>query len=161
MISHFYKSRRNVIIVQDDEERGFNRKQVVDVWWGGLKGNGGLMMILSYLLKNSLQWKQAEIRLKIVVPSEEAAEKAEANLSAMLAKMRVGFQFHILVSKGESFWDILSRESAASDMVMMGLAIPEGDFNAYYSQLKERTRRLPTKVFVLAAQDIEFEEVLS
>ena len=43
----------------------------------------------------------------------------------------------------------------------MGLAMPEDDFKAYYSTLKERTRHLPTKVFVLAAQDIEFEEVLS
>ena len=161
MINHFYKSRRNVIIVQDDEDRGFNRKKVVDIWWGGLKGNGGLMMILAYLLKNSLQWKEAQVKLKMVVPSEEAAKKAEANLSDMLTRMRVGFKFHILVSGGESFWNILNRESADSDLVMMGLAMPEEDFKGYYSRLKERTRDLPTKVFVLAAQDIEFEEVLS
>jgi solute carrier family 12 sodium/potassium/chloride transporter 2 len=161
MIGHFHKSRRNVIIVQDDENKGFKRKQVVDIWWGGLKGNGSLMIILAYLLKNSLDWQQAQVNIKMVAPSEEAAGNAKENLSAMLSRMRIGFQYHILVAKGENFWDILTRESANSDLVMMGLALPEEDFKGYYSKLKERTRNLPSKVFVLAAQDIEFEEVLS
>lgn len=161
MISHFHKSRRNVMIVQDDARKGFSRKRVVDIWWGGLKGNGGLMMVLGHLLKNSLHWRHTQINIKMVVSSDEAAAKAEANLSAMLARMRVGFQFRILVANGESFWDILYRESAGSDLVMMGLAPPQADFKAYYSRLKENTRHLPTRVYVLAAQDVKFEEVLS
>lgn len=161
MIGHFHKSRRNILIVQDDENKGYGRKQVVDIWWGGLKGNGSLMIILGYLLKNSLNWQQVQINIKMVVPSREAAEKAEENLSSLLSHMRIGFQYQILIAGEESFWDILNRESAGSDLVMMGLALPKGNFNAYYSKLKERTRYLPTKVFVLAAQDIEFEEVLS
>lgn len=161
MVSHFHKSRRNTIIVQDDDNKGFRNKRVVDIWWGGLKGNGSLMLILGYLLKNSPNWHRAQINIKMVVSTEEAAGKAKENLSALLSRMRIGFQYQILIAGGESFWDILNRESAASDMVMMGLAPPDGDFIPYYSKLKEQTRHLPTKVFVLAAQDIEFEEVLS
>lgn len=161
MIGHFHKSRRNILIVQDDENKGYGRKQVVDIWWGGLKGNGSLMMILGHLLKNSLNWQQVQINIKMAVPSREAAEKAEENLSSLLSRMRIGFQYQILVSGGEDFWTILNRESAESDLVMMGLALPEENFEEYYGKLKERTRHLPTKVFVLAAQDIKFEEVLS
>lgn len=161
MIAHFHKSKRNILIVQDDENKGYGRKQVIDIWWGGLKGNGSLMMILGYLLKNNRNWPQARINIKMVVPTPEAAEKAEENLSSLLSHMRMGFQYQILVSGGEDFWTLLNRESAGSDLVMMGLAPPGENFEAYYARLKERTRHLPTKVFVLAAQDIEFEEVLS
>jgi solute carrier family 12 sodium/potassium/chloride transporter 2 len=161
MITHFHKSRRNIIIVQDDKNRGFGKKQVVDIWWGGLRGNGSLMMILGYLLKNSLEWQQVQITIKMVVASKEAAEKAEENLASLLLRMRIGFQYKILVSAGESFWDIIRSESANSDLVLIGLAHPGSDFLQYYSLLKERTQNIPTKVFVLASQDIEFEEVLS
>lgn len=161
MISHCHKSRRNVIIVQDDDNRGFRKKQVIDVWWGGLKGNGSLMIILAYLLKNSIDWYRTQITIKMVVPSEEAAENARKNLSVILAGMRTGFHSHIIVSRGESFWNIMKKESKNTDMVMLGLAIPNSHFAEYYNGLKERTRNLPSKVFVLAAQNIEFEEVLS
>lgn len=47
-------------------------------------------------------------------------------------------------------------------MIMMGLAVPEqeGAFEDYYVRLKDRTKSLPTKVFVLAAQEVEFDKVL-
>ena len=56
----------------------------------------------------------------------------------------------------------MTEESKNSDMIMMGLAVPEqeGAFEDYYVRLKDRTKSLPTKVFVLAAQEVEFDKVL-
>lgn len=161
MINHFHKSRRNVLIVQGDD-KGFQQKEVVDIWWGGLKGNGSLMIILAYLLKNSREWSGATLNIKMVVHSEDASENAKENLTRILSEMRIGFEYQIIVANGENFWDIMVRESANSDLVMMGLAFPktEDGFETYYNQLKDRTQSLKTKVFVLAAQDIKFEEVL-
>lgn len=162
MISHFHKSRRNVVIVQGDDV-GFKKKETVDIWWGGLKGNGSLMIILAYLLKNSREWQGSTLNIKMVVASEEASQQAKENLTNILSKMRIGFTYHILVSKEENFWDVMARESANSDLVMMGLGFPEGEeekFEEYFQKLKENTKSLPTKIFVLAAQNIKFEEVL-
>ena len=58
----------------------------IDVWWGGLKRNGGLMITLAYLLQTSLPWRGAEVRIKMVVPSETAAAGAGPNLEALVAK---------------------------------------------------------------------------
>ncbi|EPR71080.1 putative solute carrier family 12 (potassium/chloride transporters), member 7 [Cyclobacterium qasimii M12-11B] len=162
MIRHFFKSRKNVIIVQDEGNVGFKKKEVIDIWWGGLKKNGSLMIILAYLLKNSREWQQASVNVKMVVPNKEAYSGAKDNLDKIFESMRTGFDYQILIADGRVFWDIMAEESKNSDLIMMGLAIPEeeGAFEDYYVTLKERTKSLPTKVFVLAGQEVEFDKVL-
>ncbi|MCK5652077.1 MAG: amino acid permease, partial [Gemmatimonadetes bacterium] len=46
MVRRFYDAQRNVLIVRDDEKLGFGAKRRIDLWWGGLQGNGALMLIL-------------------------------------------------------------------------------------------------------------------
>ncbi|MFC2150969.1 Na-K-Cl cotransporter [Bacteroidota bacterium] len=161
MINHFYKSKRNVIIMQDFVSDDFRNKKSVDIWWGGLKGNGGLMMILGYLMHNSPYWSNIKINIKMVVKTDEAAHMAQTNLKEMLSSMRVNFNTKVLVSKGESFWNILKHESSNSDLVMLGLKTPDENFTDYFEKLKENTNSIKKKIFVLASQDIEFKDVLS
>ncbi len=161
MINHFYKSKRNVIIMQDFVSEDFRNKKSVDIWWGGLKGNGGLMMILGYLMHISPYWQNIEITIKMVVATDEAAQIAQNNLTSMLTNMRVNFNTKVLVLKGEIFWDILKRESSESDLVMLGLKAPDENFGDYFEKLKEDTKDLNKKIFVLASQDIEFKDVLN
>lgn len=161
MISHFYKSKRNVIILQNNFFLDFKKQKNIDIWWGGLKGNGGLMMILGYLMKNSPHWQHVNICIKMAVPTEEAAKGARKNLSNILTEMRVGFESQVLISEGKNFWSLLKEESANSDMVMLGLKAPDNDFSNYYQCLKENTKSIKNKVFVLASQDIEFKDVLN
>ncbi|MFQ5572472.1 MAG: Na-K-Cl cotransporter, partial [Rhodothermales bacterium] len=160
MVTHFFQSRRNVIIVRDDESLGYGLRQRIDVWWGGLKGNGGLMMILAYLLQSSLAWRGVEVRLCMVVPSETAAQDAQANLSSIVHHIRTDFIPEVLVARGRPFDEILRETSKDADLVLMGMAEPNDDFEAYYEQLRERTQGLPSTVFVLAAEEIAFREVL-
>jgi hypothetical protein len=40
------------------------------------------------------------------------------------------------------------------------MAEPGADFEGYYAALQERTLGLPTTVFTLAAEDLEFGEVI-
>lgn len=50
MIAHFHSQQRNVMIVHENDEKGYGDRQRIDIWWGRLKGNGGLMIILGYLV---------------------------------------------------------------------------------------------------------------
>lgn len=161
MILHFYKSKRNIIIMQDFISEDFTNKKTVDIWWGGLKGNGGLMMILGYLMYNSPYWQDVVVNIKMVVKTDEAAKTAHKNLTELLSGMRIDFHTKVLVAKNQSFWDILKIESANSDLVMLGLKTPDKDFSDYFENLKENTKNLKKKIFVLASQDIEFKDVLS
>jgi hypothetical protein len=160
MIRHFYNSKRNVIIFQDDERHQRFNKKTLDIWWGGLNDNGSLMMILSYLLQNSLEWRDVNITLKMMVKKEEAADKARENLTSLLSGMRIRFNTSVLVAENESFWSVLRNESATTDLVMLGLNKPGTDFASYYETLKKNTEALHAKIFVLAAQDVSFKDVL-
>jgi len=162
MVERFYFSKRNVIIVRDDEERGFGNRDVIDIWWGGLQGNGALMLILAYLLQSSIRWQGARVRLKMVVPNEEAAREARKNLAMMAERTRTGAEPQVLAAEGRPFFEILQESSADADLVLMGIQRPTGPgtFEDYYVTLRERTEGLPSTVFVLAAEEIAFREVL-
>ena len=161
MIEHFWRSRRNVVIVRDADRVGFGDRKRIDIWWGGLQRNGALLMILGYLLKTSLAWRRAEIQLKMVVPTAAAAEDARRNLINMLEQTRTGLDPTVLVNDGRPGLEQLHESSRGADLILMGMAAPgEGDFAAYFEKLQERTRNLPCTVFVLASEDMEFREVL-
>ena len=160
MISHFYRSKRNIIILKEDEDRGFGRFKQIDIWWGGLKGNGSLMIVLAYLMQNSLDWRGASITLKMVVPNDTAAIDAEKNLSNVVESLRIDLNKQIIVANGRTFWEIIDASSRNSDLVMLGMAEPKNNYHEYYQSLLQKTSRLPTTLFVLAAQDLVFGEIL-
>ncbi len=160
MISQFHAAQRNTLIVRHNEQRSFGARRHIDVWWGGRKGNGALMVILSWLVSTSLQWRGSTVTVKMVVPTESASVGARANLENILHASRTNALTEVIVSEGRPFWDIIRESSASADLVFIGMAEPGHDFDAYYRQLQENTRGLPTTVFALAAEDLEFGEVI-
>jgi hypothetical protein len=161
MILNFYQSRRNVIIVREDEKRNFGRMQLINIWWGGLRGNGALMIIIAHLLQRSLPWNNARIRLNMVVQSETAGKEAQKNISQLLSKVRIKIEDHVIVALNKPFEEILRNESVNADLNIMGLAEPGADFLVYYDQMiNVKTSGIGSTLFVLAGQDINFEEVL-
>jgi hypothetical protein len=161
-IAMLHRLRRNVILLRHDQRRGFGDRRRIDVWWGGLQKNGGLMMLLAYLLRTSMDWRQARVHVKLVVEDEPAAAAARENLVTMIEGLRIGAEAHILVADTEAFPTILQESSADADLVMLGLAAPTrvDDFPAYYLRLQEMTDDLPATAFVLASEDLDFGEVL-
>ena len=161
-ITSFHRARRNVIVLRHPDDRGFGERRRIDVWWGGLQKNGGLMMLLSYLLRTSMDWRRARVCVKLMVPNQEAADAAGANLRAIIEGLRIGAEADVIVGRRDEFPRILRETSADADLVFLGLAPPDKvpDFTAYYEQLQKTTAGLPPTAFVLAAEDLDFAEVL-
>jgi solute carrier family 12 sodium/potassium/chloride transporter 2 len=162
MLQRFHEARRNVLILRVDPDQGFGERQRIDVWWGGLQQNGGLMLILAYLLRISSHWVGSEIHLKLVVQTDQAAQAAQENLEARVAGLRIGARPHVLVSGGRPFEEILTESSADADLVFLGIAEPRGygGFPEYYTRLQKIASTLPAVVFTLAAQDLPFADLL-
>lgn len=167
LIVETHQARRNIIILRENEDRRFGRYQRIDVWWGGIQGNGGLMVLLADLLRSTIAWRNAEIFLKLVVPDEAAAEAAQSNLDEMIQSLRIVAVPKVLVAGDRPFDDILHESSAFADLIILGMAspdtIPDGieGYANYYARLQQRTMKLPTMMFVLAAADFAFTEVLA
>ncbi len=168
MLAHFYRNRRNAVIVRHRSEHGFGERRRIDVWWGGLRGNGGLMITLADLLRTSMMWHGTTVNLKMVVADDAAAESARTNLGAVVEGLRIPLELDVIVAQGRPFEAILQAESRAADLVFLGMKAPgrgatfdAAEYAAYYDGLRARTAGLPTVVFVLAAEDLPFKEILA
>ena len=97
-----------------------------------------------------------------MVPTEDAAASARTNLESMIARLRVGAEAQVLVGPREEFPHVLRTASADADLIFIGLADPDqvDDYVAYYERLQTMTAGLPSTVFVLASEDLDFAEVL-
>lgn len=160
MLRYFYVQKRNVIVIHDNKELHFNNYKQIDVWWGGLKKNGGLMILLTYMLQSSVRWYDANVTIKMVVKHENAVEGIRKNLEQILDKIRIEASIELIVSEGRSFKDILHDSSNEADLILLGMATPGDNFASYYDTIQDRLQGLPTTALVLAGEDLSFGEVL-
>ncbi|MGF1520614.1 MAG: amino acid permease [Nodosilinea sp.] len=166
MIATCHQAQRNVLIFRSQPEHypafggRLRTKRRIDVWWGGLQANGGLMLILAYLLRTSDRWRNADVYLNLVVPNDQAQAAAEQNLEGIVKNLRIGAIPRVIVAGDRSFDDILKTSSQTADLVFLGLAAPGENFTDYYLDLQKRTASLPPTILVLASEELEFAEVL-
>ncbi len=159
LIAHLHQAERNVIVYSDKETSPEQFRQI-DVWWGGLQANGALMLIIAELLRDDIQWRNARIHLKLVVPDDEAKEAAKDNMKALIEELYVDAVPHILVANGRDFGEILQESSRSADRVLLGLADPTEEFREHYDVMQGWIAELPSTILVLAAPSFAFADIL-
>lgn len=160
-IAQIYSSNRNLVIFRENRQLGLGFRRRIDVWWGGKQNNGSLMLLLAYLLRTDINWRNADIYLKLVVNDNDAAVAASNNLQNFVSKLRIDVISQVIVAKGRSFTEILRQSSSDADLIFLGMAKPQENFTDYYESLQMRVADLPSTIFVLAAPNFAFGEVLS
>ena len=161
-ITQIHNSKRNVVIFHENTKQNFGGRRRIDVWWSGIQANGSLMLLLAYLLRTDINWRNARIYLKLVVPDEAAAAAAEDNLQEYIEKLRINdVTPQVLLSQGRPFGEILSQYSRNADLVFLGMATPRENYVEYYESLQAKVADLPSTIFVLAAPDFAIGEVLT
>ena len=160
-IAQIHASKRNVVVFKENPQQGFGGRRRIDVWWGGMQANGSLMLLLAYLLITDISWRNAQITLKLVVPNDEAAIAARENICNYVEKLRINVGSQVIVANGLSFEEILQQNSRNSDLVFLGMASPKDNYVEYYESLRQKVAGLPSTIFVLAAPDFAFGEVLA
>lgn len=118
------------------------------------------MLILAELLRDGIDWREARIHLKLVVPDESAAATAQNNIDNLVEDLRIDAVTQVLVANGRSFDEILHHSSQNADRVVLGMAEPAENFQSYYATVQDRLKGLPSTILVLAAPNFEFVKVL-
>ena len=156
---------RNLLLVQNSDHRGFGDRKSIHVWWGGLKGNGGLMLLLSHLLTGHRTWRQAQITVITVVGSLEAAKPALENLERIIGNARIAAVPRVLVSDGRSILKIMESESGGADLVILGIRLPQEPvtpdvIDPWFDRLDSMLAVLPTTILLRSARTFVGEPVL-
>ena len=73
-----------------------------------------------------------------------------------------GARAEVLVSDGRPFPEILAESSEEADLAFLGITEPSDELNfvEYYARLQATAGNLPAVVLTLAAQDLDFGQVL-
>ncbi|MFH1652842.1 MAG: amino acid permease [Pseudomonadota bacterium] len=141
--------KKNILIlytptVQIDIKK---RNKRIDIWWGGTK-NGSLMAIFAYLLSQNQEWTNAEIRFLRIVSEEKNKQEAQALFDKIIKRSRIDAKAQVFTG-ADTPWDVILRESANSDLILMGMQIPEtGQAEQYLSETAKFVEQLPTTLFV-------------
>ena len=172
LIELVYRTQRNLIMLREaytaaneEETEEEEEAEEIHVWWGGNKDNIGLMLTLAYQIQRSPIWKQSKLTLKTIVSNEEERVAALERLESFIEEQRIPAEADVLIKKLPNFFDMIRQSSSGAGLVFMGMRPPgEGEsheaYGRYYSNLMESTREMPPLAFVLAAEAIEFRQVI-
>ncbi|MEM1269842.1 MAG: amino acid permease [Bacteroidota bacterium] len=145
---------KSVLFLNVNEERGFGRQKVVNVWWGGGGGNADLMLLLGYLVSRSNDWHHAELRLSRIVENEEGKAQTLAHMNELLEDVRVDATVNIVVhdDPSRSITEVFAQHSQEVDLTVLGMPVPTEDrVETTAERLEEFTEAVGTVLLVYNA----------
>lgn len=153
---------RSLLIVNYDARRKLGKQRRIDIWWGGLQGNGGLMLLMAYLITAHHQWRDAEVTVRTIVENEHQLETAQANIEQILRGARVAARPVVILRQARKISDIMHEQSKDADLAIAGLRIPSDDADAerFYERMNTLLDGMPTTILVHSARNFESEPVL-
>ncbi len=153
---------RSLMLVKLDPERELGAHRDVHVWWGGLEGNGGLMLLLAFLITADQRWRAARVTVVTVVNDPAACAETEANLRRVLTAARLRGEARVIAREGRDISEIMATTSGEADLAIVGFRVP-GDgasVTPFFARMNAILERLPTTILVHSARSFEGEPVL-
>mgnify|MGYP001979690571 CR=1 FL=1 len=152
---------RSLLLVRNTDEGPVERAESIHVWWGGLEGNGGLMLLLAFLLKADRTWRSADVKVMTVVNEESEEAQARRNLQLLLETARLDAEPRVIRREGRAIADIMAEQSGGASLAILGFRLPdEGMEVVFHERMTEMLERLPTTLLVHSARSFEGEPVL-
>jgi potassium/chloride transporter 4/5/6 len=139
----------------------------IHVWWGGLRQNGDLMLLLAYLLTRNPDWRGVELKVLCAASNEFAQQNTIKYLQSMLEDIRIEAACDVFLKPADTaISELIRARSAEAEAVFLGLAVPEpGKELDYVDRLESLVGELPVVFLVknsclfvgklLAADDLE------
>lgn len=119
---------------------------IIHVWWGGLKRNSDLMLLLAYLLTCNAEWRNSKITVMSVASNKLMQQQTETALAKLIPEIRIDAEVEVMVRRGDdNIVDIIRQKSFGADVVFLGLAEPdEGREEEYALRLNNMVELMPT-----------------
>jgi amino acid transporter len=136
----------------------------IHIWWGGLERNGGLMLLLAFLLTADMRLRNARVRLMTVVNNEAEEREASAGVERVIRAARLTARARVIRRGDRSIPEIMREESASCDLAIVGFKLPEpideDSADTFFDRMNAILAELPTTLMVHSARDFESEPVL-
>ncbi len=173
MLEDLARLDRSVLIVHHkgtqtlgnaNNNRKRRQRPEIHIWWGGLARNGGLMLLLAFLLTADQTLRNARVRLMTVVNTEGEEREASAAVERIISSARLQARARVIRRGDRKIADIMSEESSGADLAILGFKPPEHateeEADVFFERMNAMLAVLPTTVMVNSARDFETEPVL-
>lgn len=165
LIQLIYRTERNLIMLKESDQTERTDADEIHVWWGGNKDNIGLILTLAYQIQKSPVWHESKLIVKTIVTAENEMDATQQRIEKFLEEQRIPAEARVRLKDDRSFYDIIRSTSENAGLVFMGMRPPKHEesreeYGQYYANLMSSTNDMPPLAFVLAAEDIEFRQVI-
>ena len=168
LASFIAERRRSAVFVRERQggEVPDENAARIDVWWRGQNQNGPFMLALACLMVQSTE-RKTRIRLCRISEKGVPAAESEKILREFLMASRVEADVFVRdFDPAVSPVSVIAEASADAKWTFIGLRPPkEGEtpesYADYFRQMRERTASLPSAVFSLAAEGVDFKRIYS
>ena len=110
------KLNKSVMIAKINPTHIFPREKrtrTVHIWWGGLKQNGDLMLLLAYLLTRNPEWRESGLRIISIASNDFARDNTERYLTNLVHDIRINAEIEVLTRpKEKAIKDTILERSA-------------------------------------------------
>ena len=153
---------RSLFVVSYDPQKQLGDGKEIHVWWGGLAGNGGLMLLTAFLITAHYRWRNARVTILTVVQSDEERATAKESLAKLLAEARIEAEARVILRQGRSIPDIMHVESESADLAIVGFVLPDPGrpVEPFFERMNQIIDELPTTILVHSASNFEGAPVL-
>ncbi|MCB9554730.1 MAG: Na-K-Cl cotransporter [Deltaproteobacteria bacterium] len=154
---------RSLLITHYNRDKKFGDQRTIHIWWGGLQGNGGLMLLIAYLLTAHHDWRHASVSILTVVETERDRRLVTQAIDGILAGARLEATPRVILREDRTIADIMHGESAGADLAIVGLRLPQAEPQAidqFFARMNSILQGMPTTLLVHSARNLEAEPVL-
>lgn len=113
----------NILLLDKNKDEPFESFKSIDIWWRGGSNNAALALALMRFMHASSEWKEAQLRILIIVDDSAMINKVHSNMQRILQELRQEAQVKVINNAIEqrSFREIMMVESATTDLTIIGL----------------------------------------
>lgn len=154
LIRIFEKNNISSIFLNHDSKRGFGDCKTIDFWWEGDDRNLAFAINIIRHLTSSPDWKDAKVRILIVINHKAFIEKAYLTLHDIVKRYRINLEVKVINNSVDAYpWgDIVKRESADTDLTITGLPSKiQGQFEQIYTHTNMLKQNLGTLLHIKAS----------
>lgn len=160
LLTDFQRKNFNTIFLDYDKEKGFGKKENIDIWWNG-KGRhlSFSLSILKFLLSDS-SWRDAEVRILIINNDNSITDRIYRNTAALLNEKRMLAEIKIINDDfgTRSRESIINSESVDADLIFFGLSERYNTYTSKYITSVNKLCELSASLLFLKPSD-EFETI--
>lgn len=151
-------AKKNLIFyLKPDEEFVGRLDKTIDIWWRS-KRNGALMATLAHLICSNPTWNKHQIRIFMVIESEEGLEGARANMAEQLSELRIDAEVTVMTSQ-TSIRETIQANSKFSEITFLGINLDaEGGDEHVFEEVEKTNEQLKGNIFVTRSWE-EFDAV--